>query len=199
MGGLVLAIGDSGVCVQENNTYKLFPKQVQESINSDYSKVKFLNKGINGLTSTAMVSNTHWWKDLSPDLIICTIGANDAVDNGGGAAVSVSDYQTNLETIYQTFLQMNPQVSILFCSAWNANLEKEGQLRPNAAAYITALQSFCTSKSLTYADLSEAWGVTEWDTYTYDDIHPNEDGSLLLHNIVYPIAEDIASSWLSTL
>lgn len=199
MGGLILAVGDSGVCIQQSSLYDLFPKQVHNSIINDYGKTQFVNKGINGNTSAQMVNNIAWWSNFTPDLIICTIGPNDAVDNGSGPAVSIGDYTANLGTILNTFYKMNPNAAIVFCSAWHANLNKPGQLRPNATTYIAALEDFCAANGLTCAVLQNAWSESEWSLYTYDEIHPNAAGSALIHNIVYPIVKNVAANWLDSL
>lgn len=201
----MLVIGDSGGIVKENASDTLFQRRIYEQIKIDYGAIRFINKAHNALTSEGMVQNIPFWRHLEPDLIICTIGANDAVDNTGTEgspgtpAVTVANMETNLATIYNVFKEMNPNTGIMFCSPWHANLEEGGQKRPNAASYRTAIENFCTSKSLTCALLHTVWGESEWGTYTYDNIHPNEAGSAKLFDYAYPLVTNtIGKDWLKT-
>ena len=76
---VILALGDSlmagyGLAEQES-----FPAQLQMALNQRNHKVRVINGGVSGDTSTGGVGRLDWLLADKPDLIIIELGANDGL------------------------------------------------------------------------------------------------------------------------
>lgn len=194
-GGLYLSIGSSTTwCNYESGALgiDLFPTKIANAIKSNYGKIKHLNKGIGGATSTTYLSEAYWWSRLEPDLVTIGLGMNDCVND----SIGTSTFSNNISSIIDIVKQSNPKATIILCAP--ANTSDPARI-PYISSYRSALNNIASAKNVFYCDFSTAYTSAQISTYTTDGIHANKAGHGLLYNVLWPIVENSAATWLSSL
>lgn len=190
-GGLYLAIGDSTTYTNVTNGEDLYASKLWRAINSDYGSIRHLNKGVSGNDSSEMVNNLPWLITGKVDLVTIGVGMNDANLN----VVSVSSYTDNLKLMIDRLRYFNKDVKIILCSPNRSNDTNRSTLQQ----YRDAMSNVATLKSVGLVKFEDAFTDGQISTYTVDGIHPTSAGHQLLFNMLYPIVQSNASTWLNKL
>ena len=197
-GGTYLALGDS-ITWKNYATgatgNDLYATKLATAIQTNYGNIKHINKGIGGSTSTSFLAQSFWWNRIKADIVTIGLGMNDSANAG----VSTSTYSANLTSIIALIRKHNPKVAIILCSPSTTN---DANRTPYIAGYRTAMATVATNTGCAYCDFSSAWTTSTGDMNTYvftDGIHPNQAGHTALYNLLYPIVQTAAATFLTSL
>ncbi len=94
----ILAFGDSlteGLGVDLADSY---PAQLERRLQADGYRVKVINGGISGETSTSALARVEWMLNTNPDIVIVETGANDAL-----RGIDLGLTRRNVEAIVRRF------------------------------------------------------------------------------------------------
>lgn len=169
-------------------------------IRDNYSPVEIIHKGVSGWTTTDLTTqgNFRWALNVGEvDLVTIGIGVNDVYKS-----ISTSTIQTNLQNVINRLKKSNPNVLIFLCSpatvgATNPNGNMtDTSLAPVRSMYDTLASS---NTNVFVCHFENAWTTAQTGTYTYDGLHPNATGHGALFNLLQPIVQTNASSWLNSL
>ena len=194
-GGLYLAIGSSLTwCNYESGATgdDIYPWKLYNSIKANYGAIKYVNKGLGGNTSDDCLANSYWNTNFNADLVTIALGSNDSA-NG---AIPLSRYITNIEAVIDKLRAKNPNVIIIICTPQQVN---ETSRNPYIQSYRDACVTIAAAKNCAVCDFSQAYTFAQVGTYTTDGIHANKAGHTLIHNVLWPVVQNVASIWLGGL
>lgn len=181
---VILALGDSlteGLGVAENHAY---PAILQQQLHQHgYTRIKVVNAGLSGETSTGLVNRLDWVMQLQPDLTILNIGANDAM-----RGLDLALTEKNIRAVIKTLRQNNSDVILAGMEIYD-NLGRE---------YVSGFKDMYPRIA---SDLDVAFipvflqGVAGDPQYNQSDgIHPNQAGyEVIVNNNILPAVTDYLS------
>ena len=177
---VILAFGDSltaGYRVQPGSAY---PERLQRKLDERGYKVRVVNMGINGDTTSGGGACMKAALEQKPSIVILELGAND-----GLRGLSVTRMQTNLENMILQFQKAGAKVILA------------GMTLPRnyGGAYVKSFEDV-------FRDLAKKYnvplipffleGVAGNPKYTQEDlIHPNADGYVFVTDIVMKTLEPL--------
>jgi lysophospholipase L1-like esterase len=188
-----LVLGDS-VAQGRGSENGGFAQKVNSNLQSITSK-RFLleNQGVSGSTSQGLLNQLQipavQQSVQKADIISINIGGNDLVqiakEDGPLKAIQSydevkGDYEKNLEEIFDTIREHNPDGIIVLNELYNV-VKSEQNYYPatekllndwNLIAYKTAL----SHKPALVVPVSDALQTEDMDKWLYDSIHPNDEG-----------------------
>jgi acyl-CoA thioesterase-1 len=95
----IIAVGDSltaGYGLDERDSY---PRQLENKLLEKFKKVEVVNMGVSGETTAGLLDRTDFVLSQKPEMIIITIGGNDAFRN-----LPIEMTKENIEKIIDSFL-----------------------------------------------------------------------------------------------
>lgn len=195
-GGVYLAIGDSTIWTNTDSsvgTLDIYTNKVASNIRNNFAPVKYLNKGIGGQDSSEIVSNLYWNGRIIPDLLTIGIGMNDCASQ----AISITAFESNLNTIIDHFKMCNPEIKIILCTPSTTN---EATRTPYIGNYRQKMADVAAAKNVSICHFENGWTVEQVGTYCVaDGIHPNKVGHAVLANLLWSVIQSEASDWLNSL
>ena len=99
---IIVAFGDSltyGYGIDREYSY---PSQLQKELDELEYNIKVYNSGLSGETTTAALNRVEWVLQLNPDIVILTIGGNDAI-----RGIDIEITKSNIEKIINIFNNNN--------------------------------------------------------------------------------------------
>lgn len=177
----IVAFGDSltagyGIDIEDS-----YPAQLEKRLIDDGYKVRVINMGVSGETTTAGLDRVDFVLSQNPDLILLGLGANDML-RGTSPTVTAK----NLDSIVSKITAAKIPLVLLgmqsaasngreFTAAFNA-------IYPNLSKKYTAeLVPFFLEGVVLKSDLN-----------TQDGIHPNKDGyAYIVENHILPVVKNI--------
>jgi acyl-CoA thioesterase-1 len=185
--GTIVAMGDSlteGYGVLEEEAW---PSLLQEMLKEKGLRLKVVNAGVSGETSSGALSRIRWILRLKPDILILETGANDGL-RGVDPAVT----EKNIAQILTLLKEENITV-VLAGMKMVVNMGKP---------YTDAFEKI-------YPSLAERFGVTLIPFFLdgvatiptlngADGIHPNAAGYRVLVRNLFPYVMDAIASWRKT-
>ncbi|MFN4181221.1 MAG: arylesterase [Candidatus Paceibacteria bacterium] len=173
----IIAVGDSLTAGYGLPLAESYPMQLEKKLNENGFSVEVINAGVSGETTAGLLERVDFIKSNEPDMILITIGGNDALRN-----LPIENTEKNIRAILQGFKKTVPEDKIFLMqvrSPLNAGL-----------AYATRFNAM-------YEELSKQEGVhlvpfveTEVflnsDLMLEDRIHPNKAGyAKLIDKYIY--------------
>lgn len=178
----ILALGDSlteGLGVAREMTY---PSQLERQLEADgHGPVRVINAGVSGETSSGLLQRLDWVLSQDPDVVILTIGANDAM-----RALPLDLLETNLEAIIERILATEATLILGGMQMYdNLGAQYTGEFR---ALYARLARDYRLPLIPFFLD-----GVAGVETLNNPDlIHPNADGyRLIVEKNILPVLEPV--------
>lgn len=200
-GGTYLALGDSTVYtkVANNDGPSLYAGLLNNWINTNYSPIRYFNKGLSGTSSADWYPYLWKWgigATDSPDLVTIGLGMNDGAQN-----MTASTFQTNMQNLINVLKKRNPNVIIIICTP-NTVTSSNGYVTETQLNVLRPVaDTLATNNTNVYAcHFENAWTQANAGTYVNSDgIHPNVSGHQQLYNLLQPIIQTNAATWLNSL
>lgn len=179
----ILAVGDSLTAGYGLPLAESYPAQLEEKLRAGGYSVTVVNAGISGETTAGLLERADFIKETKPDMILITIGGNDALRN-----LPIEQTKDNLGRIVRSFKEILPAQKILLM-----------QIRSPLNAGLSYTQSF----NAMYPDIAISEGIVlvpfvETQVFlnsalmSGDGIHPNKAGyALLVDQYIYPAVEKV--------
>jgi acyl-CoA thioesterase I len=176
------------VCLGDSLTtgYGVWGNKVWSSNLND--KIRVINKGINGDTTTGMLDRCY--EDvilIHPDICLIMGGTNDfLLDCSVGAVLIcikeiVKEVKKNLISPYIGFQPM--VIPTLARKFWQDGLDYDG-VNNKINLYRTSITLYCMENDIKFIDFYSAFekanARSSPETYFIDGIHPSEKGHLLM-------------------
>lgn len=176
----ILFLGDSLTEGYGLSKELAFPKLVQNLIETKLNqKIKVINGGVSGSTTSDALSRLKWYLRSKPDMIFIALGAND-----GLRGLNLQKSEKNLETIITTAqkskakvllagMLLPPNYGLDYTKAFEKmyqNLQKKYNLKTMPFL----LQDVAGKKSLNQDD----------------GIHPNKEGHTIIANNVFTFIKE---------
>jgi acyl-CoA thioesterase-1 len=171
----ILAIGDSltegfGVDLQDN-----YPSQLGRKLERDGFKVKVINGGISGETSSAALTRLDWMLRTQPDIVIVETGANDAL-----RGIDLEVTRTNIDKIVRRFSENGVVVIV-------AGLQIIQNLGPEYTTEFAAIYPEVAAQHGAILIPFVLEGVAADPELNQPDfIHPNALGYAVMVDHIYP-------------
>ncbi len=171
----ILAIGDSltegfGVDLQDN-----YPSQLGRKLERDGFKVKVINGGISGETSSAALTRLDWMLRTQPDIVIVETGANDAL-----RGIDLEVTRTNIDEIVRRFSENGVVVIV-------AGLQIIQNLGPEYTTEFAAIYPEVAAQHGAILIPFVLEGVAADPELNQPDfIHPNALGYAVMVDHIYP-------------
>ncbi len=178
----IVALGDSlteGYQLPQEESY---PSQLQELMNREgYRNYNIVNAGISGDTSLGVLNRKEWIINQSPDVVILTIGANDAF-----RGFELQETEQNIADTLEAF-QANDITVILGGMQITENLGKD---------YIEAFENLYKTLAKEYETPFIPFfleGVAGRDDLNLPDrIHPTKEGyKVIVEKNIWPVLKPI--------
>jgi acyl-CoA thioesterase-1 len=173
--GTIICIGDSltaGYGVNETDTY---PAQLEHRLRAEGFRLRVLNAGISGETSSGAHSRITWLLKLKPDIIILETGAND-----GLRGIDPQVTEKNIEEIVRIMKKNNVTVVL-------AGMRMVTNLGRNYTNAFTAIYPTVARKFDLILIPFFLQGVAgEPSLNQGDGIHPLAKGYQIITDTVYP-------------
>lgn len=175
----ILALGDSLTEGYGLKKEKSYPRQLQEFLDEKGYQYKVINSGVSGETTTGLLQRLDWVLGQDPDLIILTIGANDAI-----RGINLDITRQNLESIIQTIQAKD--IDMIF-----SGMQIYENLGPE---YVTTFQNLYTEMAQKYELNFIPFfleGVAGDPVLNItDQIHPNAEGyKIIVEQNIWPVLE----------
>jgi acyl-CoA thioesterase-1 len=172
----ILAVGDSLTAGYGLNLYESYPAQLEKSLDTKRGEegsregrkyVQVINAGVSGETSAGLLERADFIVSQKPDMLLITIGGNDAL-----RAIPLAATRKNLYALLERFRQVVPGNKILLMNI--AAPENQGrdyvrdfeQMHKDVVAeYGVQLVPFVVPEVFTSPKLMQA-----------DGVHPNAEG-----------------------
>ena len=177
---VILAFGDSLTAGYRVPPGFAYPERLQRKLDERGYKVRVVNMGINGDTTSGGGARMKAALEQKPSIVILELGAND-----GLRGLSVTRMQTNLENMILQFQKAGAKVILA------------GMTLPRnyGGAYVKSFEDV-------FRDLAKKYnvplipffleGVAGNPKYTQEDlIHPNADGYVFVTDIVMKTLEPL--------
>lgn len=179
---VIVALGDSlteGYGLERDQAY---PAQLQQVLkDKGHTDYKVVNSGLSGETSTGLLQRINWVFKQNPDLIILTIGANDAI-----RGIDLSLTEKNIRTIVETIQERG--IPLIF-----SGMEIYDNLGPEYVAEFKAMYpKIAADYELPFIPffLEGVGGNPELNIE--DRIHPNPEGyAKIVQNNIMPVLEPL--------
>ena len=174
----IVFLGDSlteGYGIEKKQAY---PQLIEDLLLKENIKVKSINAGISGSTSASCNSRIKWILKSKPDLVVLSLGANDAL-----RALSVKETQKNLDSCIQSLLEVSSKkINILLTGMYAP---------PNyGKAYTQSFKQMYrelkNKHSLEFVEFLLEGVAGEKTLNLADGIHPNEKGHIKIANHILP-------------
>lgn len=108
----IIAVGDSltaGYGLPLDDSY---PMQLEARLLADGHEVEVVNAGISGETTAGLLDRVEFIKSNNPDMVLITIGGNDALRN-----LPIANTEENITKIIQSLKEVLPAEKIFLMSA----------------------------------------------------------------------------------
>lgn len=181
---IVVAFGDSLTEGFSLPTDKAFPALLQSHFMANgHTGVKVMNMGISGDTTEAGLARVHFVINAQPQLVILELGANDMLRN-----LPVEEARENLATMLAAFRAA--KIPVVLCGVKVPAVFTLGN--PNIGAYGKMFASLADEFDVAfYPDfLKNVAGKKSLNLQ--DGLHPNESGTEVLAETLYPKVEKLA-------
>jgi acyl-CoA thioesterase-1 len=175
----IVAFGDSITAGYGLNPEESYPAQLQEQLkNEGYEEWEIINNGISGDTTAGGLSRVEWVMGQNPDIVILTLGGNDALRG--------IDPESSYNNLSQTIEAIQAQGSIIVLGGMQAprNLgsdyvEAFGNIYPRLASkYKVDLIPFVLEGIAGDPDLNLP-----------DGIHPTSEGYSIMTSNVWDVLQ----------
>jgi acyl-CoA thioesterase-1 len=167
----IVAFGDSlteGLGVDRLDAY---PAQLESELIKLGYNAKVFNSGYSGETSTGALNRVDWVLTLNPDIIILTIGANDAI-----RGIDLSITKSNIEKTINLLKDNN--ITIIL-----SGMEIYDNLGETYANEFKNIYPQISQKyNLTFIPLFLDGVATNSSLNIQDEIHPNKQGYNIIVN-----------------
>ncbi|CDI48940.1 GDSL-type esterase/lipase family protein [Clostridium tetani] len=164
------------VCIGDSITFGYGVKNTENwvSILNNNIKIDFINKGLNGDTSSGMLFRSY--EDiirLNPNAVFIMGGTNDFLMN--------YDWNKTLENII--YLSRDPSIAKTF---WDPFVDYE-KINIKINNYRKNIIEFCKSEDLDFFDFFTLFNdcKDEWDSLYVDGIHPSAKGHKLISEKIH--------------
>ena len=178
----ILFLGDSLTEGYGLNKEEAFPSLVAQTIKTKLDKkVKVINGGVSGSTTTDGLSRLKWYMRSKPDIVFIALGAND-----GLRGLNLEQSEKNLEQIVSHALESNAKVllaGMLIPPNYGPDYFKEFKklYEKIALKYKVRFMPFLLKDVAGYQELNQR-----------DGIHPNEKGhKVIAKNVFEFLKEDL--------
>lgn len=172
----IVAFGDSlteGYGVEREDAY---PSQLEKELYTLGYDVKVFNSGYSGETTTGALNRVDWVLSLNPDIVIITIGANDAM-----RGINLSITKKNIANIIEKFKKENVTIILsgmkIFENLGDSYVQEFEQIYPQLA----------DEYGVEFIELFLAGVEADPKLNNEDQIHPNKEGySIIVKNNILP-------------
>jgi lysophospholipase L1-like esterase len=181
---------------------KTAPMVKQFSEDDEYGIEYYIN-GISGKTFNYFTDFDLLYKHIEeyePDLIIITLGTNDAF----GARFDIETAQVHINSLITKIKKFNPGVSVLLTIPPDSFIKKK-YANPNISEIRKVIISYCVQNDLSYWDLFSIMGgnnsMQTWydnDLAGKDKIHFTEEGYKLQGELLYKALINGYEQYIST-
>ena len=190
------------VCYSQNNSEKMNPKKIILMGNSitehwqTYTPLFFkensflINKGVSGQTTVEMLS--RFKEDVlkqSPQAVYILAGINDIAQNSG--YISIDDISKNI--IKMGLVAQKNNIKVVICSVlpakeiiWNEKIKNVNQ---KVIELNQKLINSSKKNNFIYLDYYSKM-KKDLSLLTYDGLHPNENGYLIMSSIIKESIEE---------
>ncbi len=171
----ILAFGDSltegfGVATDE-----AYPAQLERKLQQDGYRVRVINGGISGETSTSALARLDWMLNAQPDIVIVETGANDAL-----RGVDLALTRENIDEIVQRISDSGAVVIV-------AGLQIVQNLGDEYTTDFGEIFPFVAEKHASILIPFVLEGVAANPELNQDDfIHPTREGYAVMVDHIYP-------------
>jgi len=147
----------------------------------------FINAGVSGdSTGDALARLERDVTPFHPDLVIITLGTNDALKG------SAEQARTNLRTMIQRLRQQTPAPSLLLRTPQPIYdpQTKNYTEDPNLLAVVQAMREVAKEQNVALVDHTGHWffsSMFQPETVMYDKLHPNEKGHRQFYAELAPV------------
>jgi acyl-CoA thioesterase-1 len=174
---VIVAFGDSltqGLGVDREDSY---PSQLERELIKLGYKVKVYNSGLSGETTTGALNRVEWVLQLEPDIVILTIGANDAIR---GLDLNMS--KSNINKIIDILEKNN--ITIIF-----SGMEIYENLGESYTSNFKNLYfEIAEDRNLTFIPFFLEGVAGNFSLNNDDRIHPNKEGyKYIVKNNILPV------------
>ncbi len=112
-------------------------------------------------------------------------------------AISITAFESNLNTIIDHFKMCNPKIKIILCTPSTTN---EATRTPYIGNYRQKMADVAAAKNVSICHFENGWTVEQVGNYCVaDGIHPNKAGHAILANLLWSVIQSEASDWLNSL
>lgn len=175
----IIAVGDSLTAGYGVNLNESYPIQLEKKLQENSFNVEVINAGISGETTAGLLDRVEFIKSNTPDMILITIGGNDALRN-----LPIESTEENILAIIKSFKEIVPANKIFlmeikaplnrgiaYANQFNLIYEKVAkQEKINLVPFVTSEVFLDSSLMLE------------------DRIHPNQKGyQLIIDKYIYKI------------
>ncbi|MCX6747624.1 MAG: arylesterase [Candidatus Nomurabacteria bacterium] len=179
----IIAVGDSLTAGYGLPLAESYPAQLEERLLAEGYSVKVVNAGISGETTAGLLERVEFIKQNKPDIILITIGGNDALRN-----LPIEQTKNNITSIIQSFKEILPAEKIFLMqirSPLNAGLVYAGKFN-------SMYEEISESEKVVLVPFVESRVFLNSAFMSGDGIHPNKEGyAFLVDKYIYPAVEKI--------
>ena len=164
---------------------------------SYFKERSYVNRGIGGQTTPQMLIRFKQDViDLSPYLVLILAGTNDIAGNTGNATIKM--ITDNIFSMSE--LASLQDINVILCSILPVKKYDWARQIKDPPTIITSvnsqLKAYATKRGITYLDyyskmVDGKQGLK--DKYTYDGVHPNQEGYVLMSELVEDAISEILS------
>ncbi len=108
----IIAVGDSLTAGYGLPLADSYPMQLEAKLESEGHEVEMVNAGISGETTAGLLERVEFIKSNEPDMVLITIGGNDALRN-----LPIANTEENITKIVQSLKEVLPADKIFLMSA----------------------------------------------------------------------------------
>jgi len=159
---------------------KFFTGTIQDEFDKNYNGIKYKTFGINGASYKTFCDKIEYLDEiekLKPDLIIISLGTNDA----SGDTVLFNDFLNDVHEVISSIRDVKPDADILITTP--PDYIKKGEINNNIPLICNYLFIYCDDNDIAYWDLYGAMGgkgsCLRWiedDLMAKDKIHFTKEG-----------------------
>lgn len=176
----VVALGDSLTAGYGLLEAQAYPALLQKKIDDDGYAFEVINAGVSGDTSAGGLRRLDWALEGNARVLILALGAND-----GLRGLPIAEMKQNLGTIIDRAREKNVVVIL-------AGMEAPPNYGPEyVQSFRSAYREIAASKRVLFIPflLDKVAGVSTLNQP--DGIHPNEEGTRIVSETVWPVLRNV--------
>lgn len=179
----IVAVGDSLTAGYGLNINESYPSQLEKKLSDNGKDVEIINMGVSGETTAGLLERVEFVKKQNPEIIIITIGGNDAL-----RGLPVAETEKNITKIISSFKEVVDSDKIFL-----ANIQAPGNLGFGYTSQFNNLfKNIASREKINLLPFVVPEVFTVDSLMQGDGVHPNREGySIIVDKYIYPEIADL--------